>query len=57
MVVLVINEESTKHKLNYIKEHISKRDPEQAHSKADDALCAFLYAIGYDEIVKLYKEI
>lgn len=36
---------------------ISERDPEAGHVKADDALCAFLEAIGHGDLVKTFNRV
>jgi 5'-deoxynucleotidase YfbR-like HD superfamily hydrolase len=31
-------------------------DPEKAHSKADDLLCAVLRELGYEDGIKIFEE-
>lgn len=40
-----------------LKELQSTNDPEMAHGKADDALCAALMALGYKDIVEEYLKV
>jgi Holliday junction resolvasome RuvABC DNA-binding subunit len=43
--------------INKLKELQTSLDTEEAHSKADDALCAALMALGYTDIVKEYMKV
>lgn len=36
---------------------ISRSDREAAHVKADETLCAFLTALGYDDVVEAFNDI
>lgn len=38
-------------------ECIDECDTEVAHMKADNILCALLYELGYDEVVKEYDKV
>lgn len=43
--------------LEKLQECVDNKDPEGAHADADEILCKFLLALGYQEIVEKYNQV
>jgi hypothetical protein len=52
-----MNEEAKTEALATLASVASSRDVELAHAVVDDALCDFLMALGYDDVVEIYRRV